>query len=180
MNAETVKLFPCLTVFMATKYQQIPCQKIISGGQTGVDQGALDACLESGFPCGGWIPAGRKTENGYLSTRYPLKETQEAVYEIRTNMNVKDSDGTCIFAQGELAGGTQYTAACAKALQRPLLILFPVNDNYTKLVAQLSDWIATHNIGILNVAGPRKSEWTEGYKHSYATILQLINRINSR
>ncbi|MBN2773119.1 MAG: hypothetical protein JXR31_02635, partial [Prolixibacteraceae bacterium] len=28
---------------------QMSCQKIISGGQTGVDRGALDAALETGF-----------------------------------------------------------------------------------------------------------------------------------
>jgi hypothetical protein len=38
-------------------------EKIISGGQTGVEQGALDAALELSFPCGGWCPKGRKSEN---------------------------------------------------------------------------------------------------------------------
>jgi hypothetical protein len=36
--------------------------KIVTGGQTGVDQGALDACIWAKFPYGGWIPNGRKTE----------------------------------------------------------------------------------------------------------------------
>ena len=34
--------------------------KIISGGQTGVDQGALDFALKHDWPCGGWCPPGRK------------------------------------------------------------------------------------------------------------------------
>ena len=33
--------------------------KIISGGQTGVDHGAIEAALELGFPYGGLIPKGR-------------------------------------------------------------------------------------------------------------------------
>ena len=33
--------------------------KIVSGGQTGVDQGALDACRWIKFPYGGWVPKGR-------------------------------------------------------------------------------------------------------------------------
>jgi hypothetical protein len=44
--------------------QQVPPRiifsKLISGGQTGADQGALDAALELGHPCGGWCPKGRK------------------------------------------------------------------------------------------------------------------------
>lgn len=46
--------------------------KIISGGQTGVDRGALDAALSLGFPCGGYCPNGRKAENGVINERYPL------------------------------------------------------------------------------------------------------------
>jgi Circularly permutated YpsA SLOG family len=38
--------------------------KIVSGGQTAVDRGALDAALAAGFPCGGWCPADRRAEDG--------------------------------------------------------------------------------------------------------------------
>lgn len=37
-------------------------EKIISGGQTGVDRAALDIAMELGIPCGGWCPQGRRTE----------------------------------------------------------------------------------------------------------------------
>ena len=35
-------------------------RKIISGGQTGADQGALSACVQCKFPYGGWVPKGRR------------------------------------------------------------------------------------------------------------------------
>ena len=41
-------------------------KKIISGGQTGADQGALDAAIKYNFPHDGWIPKGRLTEDGPL------------------------------------------------------------------------------------------------------------------
>ena len=44
-------------------------QKIISGGQTGVDRAALDAAIKMGVNHGGWIPKGRKTEDGYFQTK---------------------------------------------------------------------------------------------------------------
>jgi hypothetical protein len=50
----------------------MPLSKIISGGQTGVDRGALDAALVAGFPCGGWCPADRGAEDGKIPERYPL------------------------------------------------------------------------------------------------------------
>jgi len=37
-------------------------ERIISGGQTGVDRAALDVALEHNFPCGGWCPKGRYHE----------------------------------------------------------------------------------------------------------------------
>ncbi len=49
-------------------------KKIISGGQTGADQAALDAAIKYGFPHGGWIPKGRRAEDGPLSTEYNLQE----------------------------------------------------------------------------------------------------------
>jgi hypothetical protein len=43
--------------------------KIISGGQTGVDRGAIEAALELGFPYGGLIPKGRLAEDGAVPGR---------------------------------------------------------------------------------------------------------------
>ena len=53
--------------------------KIISGGQTGADQAALDAAVKYNIPHGGWIPKGRITESGPLPSRYNLKETENRV-----------------------------------------------------------------------------------------------------
>jgi hypothetical protein len=47
--------------------------KIISGGQTGVDQAALDTAINLDIPHG-WIPKGRKTEAGILPEKYKLNE----------------------------------------------------------------------------------------------------------
>ena len=49
-------------------------KKIISGGQTGAGQAALDVALKFDIPYGGWIPKGRKTEKGPLPEKYLLKE----------------------------------------------------------------------------------------------------------
>ncbi len=63
-------------------------EKIISGGQTGVDRAALDVALELGFPCGGWCPKGRRAEDGKIPDRYPLAEASSPEYPVRTQLNV--------------------------------------------------------------------------------------------
>lgn len=45
-------------------------QKIISGGQTGVDRAALDVALALGLDVGGWCPKGRRAEDGRIPDRY--------------------------------------------------------------------------------------------------------------
>jgi len=62
--------------------------KIISGGQTGADQAALDFAIEHHIPHGGWIPKGRKTEDGILPDKYRLDEMPTASYPKRTEKNI--------------------------------------------------------------------------------------------
>ena len=83
--------------------------KIISGGQTGVDRAALDVALIAGIDCGGWCPLGRKAEDGPLPLHYPLTETESDDYALRTEYNIRDSDGTLILARRPLTGGTALT-----------------------------------------------------------------------
>jgi len=56
----------------------------------------LDAALEAGLPIGGWCPRGRRSEKGLIPAKYPLQETVARSYVVRTEWNVRDSDGTLI------------------------------------------------------------------------------------
>lgn len=88
-------------------------KKIISGGQTGADRAALDVAINLRIPHGGWIPKGRKTENGILSDKYQLKEMSSSSYQERTEKNVLDSDGTLIISRRKLTGGSALTKKLA-------------------------------------------------------------------
>ena len=58
--------------------------RIISGGQTGVDQGALDAALEARTYCGGYCPEDRYDEDGTIPDRFPLEHLPGGDYTART------------------------------------------------------------------------------------------------
>lgn len=127
---------------------------IVSGGQTGVDRAALDVALRLGVPCGGWCPRGRLAEDGRLSPIYPLQETDSPDYAVRTEWNVRDSDGTLILSRGPLTGGTAYTLACTRKHGRPCLI---IDLNTTPTTTPVHTWLREHAITTLNIAGPRES-----------------------
>ncbi|MGM0540323.1 MAG: YpsA SLOG family protein [Thermodesulfobacteriota bacterium] len=57
-------------------------EKIIAGGQTGSDQGALEAAIELGHPCGGWCPKGRKSEAGPILEKYSLQEHSSSMWPV--------------------------------------------------------------------------------------------------
>jgi len=70
--------------------------KIISGGQTGADRAALDFAIAHNIPYGGWLPKGRKTEDGTLPNHYQLQEMPTPDYSKRTEKNVLEGEGTVI------------------------------------------------------------------------------------
>jgi predicted Rossmann fold nucleotide-binding protein DprA/Smf involved in DNA uptake len=130
-------------------------EKIISGGQTGVDRAALDVALEMGIPCGGWCPQGRRAEDGRIPDSYPLQEASSPDYPLRTRLNVEDSDGTLVITHGSPKGGTALTLKLAKQLCKPFLLVDLARKTDPSEVQQ---WIKKNQIRILNVAGPREGE----------------------
>ncbi len=133
-----------------------PVIKIVSGGQTGVDRAALDAAREIGLPCGGWVPRGRRAEDGRVPARYPMRETASWKYPQRTRLNVRDSDATLIVSRGAPAGGTALTASFARGAGRPCLVI-DLDAETNAALAAARQWLIAHQVRVLNVAGPRES-----------------------
>ncbi len=130
-------------------------KRIISGGQTGVDRGALDAAIALGIPHGGWCPSGRLAEDGRIPDRYELSETESREYRVRTEQNVVDSDATLILCRGRPSGGTKLTICLARQHGRPHLVL---NLDRAASPEDIRRWLDDHAVEILNVAGPRESQ----------------------
>jgi hypothetical protein len=154
--------------------------RIVSGGQTGVDRGALNAAIELKIPHGGWCPRGRRAEDGAIPANYQLEELPSASYAARTERNVLDSDGTLILCRGRLMGGTALTRRLARRHARPCLrIRLPElaagngQPAAQKLLDRAAAWIVEHRIHTLNVAGPRESQ-APGIEQQAAAFLRLL------
>jgi len=147
-------------------------EKIISGGQTGVDRAALDVAIELGMSCGGWCPKGRKAEDGPIDTRYPLQETTSASYSVRTEKNVKESDGTLVLTRlGQAGAGTALTMKFAQKHKKPYLVRDPF---VRKDLATVRMWLEVNRIRVLNVAGPRESEVPGIYDRAFEFLKGLF------
>lgn len=156
--------------------------KIVSGGQTGVDQAALRAAQKKGLACGGWCPPGRVCEAGMIPESFPLKETPEDHSPLapkiprsqRTEWNVRDSDGTLILQPRRLElhdPGTMWTGQCAARYGRPLLVCDPTDPLAPDLIRQ---WLTALPIRTLNVAGPSEGTFPGIGDQAYALLTRVF------
>ena len=147
-------------------------QKIISGAQTGADRAGIDAAIELGIEYGGWVPKGRKAEDGIVPEKYTkLQEMTRGGYPKRTEQNVIDSDGTVIFGYGKLTTGSALTRKLAKKYKKPYLHIDL--DVVKNPVPAIKDWIVDWDIKVLNVAGRKASKAPE----IYDVVKDIINQV---
>lgn len=128
--------------------------KIISGGQTGADTGALLAARDLGIKTGGWAPKGYLTEDGpnWELKKLGLVQHSSANYPPRTRMNCADSDLTVIFGDITSAGSKLAIAIC-KEDDIPYLL----NPDASELRTMCEDL----KVETLNVGGNRASKDAE-------------------
>ena len=151
-------------------------KQIISGGQTGVDRAALDFARNASIPCGGWCPPGRLAEDGPIPIEYPLQEMPTGGYRERTWQNAKDSDGTLIIYKGQITGGTAETVTAANANRKPVLKINADATTPEDAAIAIQAFLQNHNIHQLNIAGPRASQWKDGYAYTQALLTNVFAR----
>jgi hypothetical protein len=137
--------------------------KIISGGQTGADRAGLDFAIESGLEHGGWCPSGRRCEDGVIPSKYNLRETAESNYQVRTRLNVSESNATIIVNRGShLSPGSALTLNLCERLGRPYFLIkgcdfFDAAERQKRVIAFVG-FLASHRPSTLNVAGNREGK----------------------
>ena len=127
-------------------------KKIISGGQTGADRGALEAGKKLGIETGGTAPKGYRTEKGsdYSLKNFGLIEHESFEYPPRTIKNIQDSDGTVWFGNTN-SPGAKLTLSMVNKYDKKSI----TNPDTPEI---LRNFIEFYNIKTLNVAGNRESK----------------------
>ena len=160
--------------------------KIISGGQTGVDQGALAAALSMGYEIGGWCTVDRRTEDGEIPAEFPLEATDSPDYLVRTRLNVETADATVVATyedEQKLTGGTQRTVEFCRAFECPhfVLTLERGADKGLNLAAAkaIRAWWDFLEPATVNFAGPRESR-APGIQAQVEEIVRFALQTRSR
>ena len=127
--------------------------RVISGGQTGADQGGLAAAEALGLRTGGFAPKGWRTEAGRtssLGTRYGLTQHVSSAYPPRTEANVKAADLTVVYDEsGGKSPGSKLTIRLCRGHGKLFLVNPPVEE--LAIVLRLAD------LRVVNIAGNRES-----------------------
>ena len=132
-------------------------RKIVSGGQTGADRAGLDFAIEVGVEHGGFVPRGRRAEDGRIPERYHLTELSSISYAVRTKRNVREGDGTVVFSLDPfLTGGSSLTFEYAAQVKKPGIHIHQSAADYSeeaffKEVWRLKDFIESNQIVVLNI-----------------------------
>lgn len=133
-------------------------ERIVSGAQTGADQGGLYAAQILDIPTGGYAPRGWLTEQGpmrELMQSFGLVECKVGGYAVRTAMNVAESDGTVVFGKINSPGSKLTIGACVTSKKPCLVLEWPWVMMARK--AYMVEWLLKNKIKVLNCAGNRES-----------------------
>lgn len=147
-------------------------ERIISGGQTGVDRAGLEAAIALGLGHGGWCPRGRLAEDGSVPSRYELVENDSPEYKVRTIQNVEESDATLILHARPLSGGTLLTKRVAARRGKPCGCFLVAAES----AAAIGRWLDEVRPAVLNVAGPRESSDPGIQQRATELLVQVLTR----
>lgn len=160
--------------------------RIRSGGQTGVDAGALRGAIACGLEVCGWMPSDERDENGLIpdDIRAHLRRINTGGYRARTERNVEDADAVVIVIPDAVQGippsdpGTLLTWRTARKRDVPVIVV----DGSDRQVSRIAPWLrdvahyyADAGVTTLDVmvAGPRRSNWPWGEETAWRVVQRI-------
>jgi len=153
-------------------------KKVISGGQTGIDQAALFAAEDVGIRTGGRAPKYFKTSTGFsyfLEQRFGLVDSG-LDYSGRTELNVKNSDGTLQIAFDFNSPGEKCTTKFINKHNKPVYKLpLPIEEK-EYMIIEIIEWIKANDVEVLNIAGNRQTRSRDSYGVGFNFLTSLFQQ----
>ena len=159
--------------------------KVISGGQSGADRGAMDAALACGVEIGGWCPAGGWAEDypeapGVLALYPQMEETPLADVAQRTEWNIRDSTCCIVFNTVDRGAspGTDIGYKCYEKYSVPHFeIVLDGAESVDAQVARACAWLRSldDDAIVVSIGGPRASEYPGIYDIAYRAVEAILS-----
>lgn len=154
---------------------------ITSGGQAGVDRGALLAALNTGVAYTGWVPKGGRCEDSApILFMFPcLHETTTGDYRVRTELNVRDTDVTLIVTMdGRISSpGSRLTQQLCEQYRRPYRVC-TIRQGEALLVQLFMNW--RQPVLRVNIAGVRESRCPGIQEQTRWMLIHAIQQARQR
>lgn len=182
-----------------------PTLKVITGGQTGVDTGALLSCVANGIAADALFPLGLRREPpqpGCIDAKKLAKMlidaggradvTDNDKYDHRTREVIRRTQALLVISPAlDSTPGTRLTYKVASDAGHQVWVFRTVHDKaYWKAEAHavgywlkslLTHWKIDGRDGInLMVAGPRATKWAEGEKTTGIIMDHVIEELKSK
>lgn len=97
-------------------------------------------------------------------------------HTVRTEHNVRDSDGTLMFYRGKLQGGTAYAVLMAERFGRPVLA---VNLEQPPAPVEVAAWLERHGVRQVHIGGQREKT-SPGIYAEAGRLIRDILRLSQR
>lgn len=152
--------------------------KIISGGQTGADRGALIAAKDLGFQTGGWMPKGFLAHDGHhpeFAVLYGMRETDSPKYPPRTALNVKESDATIRIAMFFNSPGELLTKKMIEQYNKPSFDINPLDSSICP--EMVAEWIMEQEAKTINVAGNSEKTANGITEFTIAYMTEILSQL---
>jgi len=106
-------------------------------------------------------------------------------YRARTRQNVLDSDGTVILfsgaiARGELTDGMKLTHVLCRRVGKPCCVIDGTQRTESEAAQEMARFIDTSAIRVLNVAGPRFTQWPDGDAYALRAVRGVLERVRGQ
>lgn len=149
-------------------------RKIISGGQTGADQGALRAAKALGIPTSGMMARGYRTQDGPrpdLAAEYRLLQHPSSKWRPPSSrMNVMLSDATIRFARDFETLDERCNLEFIQKYRKPYL---DISIDNPPSLEDVREWLVLHQVEVLYISGntERQAPGIGGFVEVYLTKL---------
>ena len=155
-------------------------KRLISGGQYGAEVAGLAAAKALGIETGGMAPKGYRTIYGNRPQlqKLGLIESRSSAYPMRTFDNVKNSDGTIIFAFDTKSRGTMLTMTAIHKFEKPHLMI-DLHEIHEFFIFDVLFWLEDNNIETLNITGNAGKSKQESTKIFNLVKKHLIHYIHT-